>query len=399
MARHYSTKSFFRNAPNVLLERYFKQHETLTDLDFVNLKEGNPDALFSAWLALDPKTKQKMDSDFQEIFALSCEKGVKAIIDEAEFHDPDGLALFTEWLSEKQNHYDKAFSVFLEYPRYWKAALQFFHADSLSNWRKRKNMPKVAVQCEEANLNQLATLIANYFHHTEGKGKNCFVDPLRRGKLDYFFAYPEDYSQRSNEWVKDQFEPRPHNPAFEIVYVYDQQEGSLDLHYKGNYKAIEPLQLFFAEAILGFDELEPMQDDHRIYDLNPLLSTDFDFVYPANSGIQDVRVSKIRLSSKIKKGERVTLEADYQTDAQVVYKLLDRMEAVLSLDIYYATRVEFVASVALSADKLPKTFRFAVTYPNSCSLKYDAEHLILRDMLEKSGIEPKEESEDQELAF
>jgi hypothetical protein len=31
-----------------------------------------------------------------------------------------------------------------------------------------------------------------------------------------------------------------------------------------------------------------------------------------------------------------------------------------------------------------------LTYPNSCSLKYDEIGLKLRDMLEASGIEPKE---------
>ena len=395
MARHYSTKSFFRNAPNKLLARYFREHGALTDFDFASLKESKPDALFNAWLVLDDNTKQDMDADFQDIFNLSCEKGVKAIIDEAQFHDPKGLATFNEWLAEKKNHYDKAFSTFLDYPAYWKGAALFFHADSLGNWRKRKNLPKVVAQCEDSHLQKLAGLIAAYFHHTEGKGKHCFVEPLRRGHLDYFFAYPEDYSQRSHEWVKGEFAPRPHNPAFEIVYVYDQQEGSLDLYYKGNYKAIEPLQLFFAEAILGVDELESAENDSRVYDLNPLLAADFNFVYAANSGIQDVRVHTLRLSSKIKKGDRITLEADDKTDANAVYQLLEGLSPALSLHNYYVTRVELVASVVVAADKPAKNIRFAVTYPNSCSLKYEAEHLLLRDMLEQSGIEPRED----ELAF
>jgi hypothetical protein len=53
MARHYSTKSFFRNAPNALLARYFRDRGVLADFDFAGLKEGNPDPLFNAWLALD----------------------------------------------------------------------------------------------------------------------------------------------------------------------------------------------------------------------------------------------------------------------------------------------------------------------------------------------------------
>jgi hypothetical protein len=37
--------------------------------------------------------------------------------------------------------------------------------------------------------------------------------------------------------VNGEFGRRPHNPAFEIIYVYSQKDGSLDLHFRGSYKA------------------------------------------------------------------------------------------------------------------------------------------------------------------
>ena len=104
---------------------------------------------------------------------------------------------------------------------------------------------------------ELASLIRNYFHRTEGRGNNCVVEPLRRGELDYFFAYPEDYSEQSIEWVNGEFGRRPHNPAFEVIYVYSQKEGSLDLNFRGSHRAIEPLQGMFATAILKLAELPP----------------------------------------------------------------------------------------------------------------------------------------------
>jgi hypothetical protein len=72
----------------------------------------------------------------------------------------------------------------------------------------------------------MADHIRNYFHHTEGRSNNCKVEAFRRGDLDYFFAYPEDYSQQSIEWVDGEFDRRPHNPAFEVIYVYSQKDGS-----------------------------------------------------------------------------------------------------------------------------------------------------------------------------
>lgn len=39
MARHYSTKSFFRQIPNALLARYFGDRGLFEDLDFTAMKE------------------------------------------------------------------------------------------------------------------------------------------------------------------------------------------------------------------------------------------------------------------------------------------------------------------------------------------------------------------------
>ena len=69
---------------------------------------------------------------------------------------------------------------------------------------------------DTASLEQLADLIRTYFHRSEGRGKHCLVESCRRGELDYFFAYPEEYSQQQIEWVKGRFDQRPHNPTFEV---------------------------------------------------------------------------------------------------------------------------------------------------------------------------------------
>ena len=84
MARHFSTKDFFRQIPNALLARYFNAHELFGDLDFSALKETQPDELFAAWLTVPDGQRHEMDAEFREIFDLSDEKGFRAIMDEAE---------------------------------------------------------------------------------------------------------------------------------------------------------------------------------------------------------------------------------------------------------------------------------------------------------------------------
>ena len=371
MARHYSTRDFFRQMPNSLLARYFHAHGVFGDLDFAAMKETQPDELFAPWLGLADTQHHEMDAELRDISELSCEKGFRAIIDEAAWHfanDPEAHTAFVEQLATLANHFERAMTTFLDHHDFWKGATLFYHADSLAYWRKRTHLPRVQAAVDDASLRELASSISTFFHRTEGRGKNCVVEPFRRGILDYFFAYPEDYSQHSIEWVDGEFARRPHNPAFEVIYVYSQQDGSLDLNFRGPRRAVEPLQGMFATTILKLPELPPDPKDERVYDLNPLRQQGFEFVYNGGSGIQDVVVKKLRLSSRVTKGDRITLEANAADNPKAVYTLLAQ---AVPLHLYHVTQVELVASVITDASKPPKRVTIRITHPNSCSLKYD----------------------------
>ena len=400
MARqHFSTKDFFRHVPNALLARYFHKEGLFTDLDFKEMKETKIDALFNAWLELGEEQRNPMDAKFREVFELSNPKGFSAIIDEARWQlrtTPEEIPPFIEKLSALPGHYHRAMTTFLEYPDCWKGAIRFYHADTLAHWRKRKNLGSKPATVDDTTLQQFARLIGNYFHLTEGRGKNCEVEPYRRGELDYFFCFPEDHSQQSSEWVKGVFGNRPHNPAFEVVFVYSQNDGTLDLNFKGSYKAVEPLQNMFTSTILKLNELPPDPKDQRVYDLSPLSQKDFDFTFTPGSGIEDVVVKKMRLSSRFNKGEKITLEADTSNNPKAIYDLMDKIRKATPIHQYNVTQVVLSASMIVAADKPAKPVTIRITHPNSCSLKYDERDLKLRAMLEASGIEPKEPEEKKE---
>jgi hypothetical protein len=114
---------------------------------------------------------------------------------------------------------------FLDHNQFWKGETRCYHADTLPCWCKRKNLFHRPATVDDASLDELADLIRNCFYHTEGRGNNCVVEPFRRGERDYLFAYPEDYSQQSIEWVDGKFDRRPHNLTFEVIYVYSQKGG------------------------------------------------------------------------------------------------------------------------------------------------------------------------------
>src|SRR5262245_587629 len=100
------------------------------------------------------------------------------------------------------------------------------------------------------------------------------------------------------------------------------RKGKDHSNFRGSHKAIEPLQGMFATAILKLAELPADPNDERVYDLNPLCQKGFDFVFDVGSGIRGVVVRKLRLSSKGKKGDRITLEADAINNPDAVYELI-----------------------------------------------------------------------------
>ena len=401
MGSHYSTRDFFRQMPNVLLARYFHARGLFGELNFTDMKETRIDALFAAWLELPEGQRNEMDAKFREIHALSCEKGWCAIRDEAKYQfrqEPDAFTAFVERMGDLDGHFERAMVTFLDHHEFWNGATQFYHADTLPWWRKRKGLPRLPASVHEDGRHALADCISEYFHRTEGRGKNCEVEALRRGELDYFFAYPEDYSQQWIEWVKGKIDRKPHTPAFEVVYVYSQTDGTLDLNCRGANKAVEPLQAMFATAILKLSELPPDPGDDRVYDLNPLRERGFQFDYDPASGIQRVAVKKLRLSSKVVKGDRITLEANAATNREAIYDLLDEVGKSVKLRIYNVTLVELAVKVATKPDARPKSVTVTIAYPNSCSLKYDDVDLRLRQMLVNSGIELRQPTEGMGLA-
>ena len=394
MSRHYSTRHFFRQVPNALLKQYFDERGLLQDVDFSALTETKVGPLFDAWMGLSESDRKAMDAEFQTIFDLSCEKGFNAILDEIRWRKQGNrseLEALIGRLSALSSHYHRAMLTYLELPNCWRGATLFYHADTLSYWRKRRNMGRGTAAVDAESLRALAIRIGEFCHLTEGRGKNCEVEYYRRGELDYYFCFPEDFSSHSTEWVDGEFGRRPHHPAFQVVFVFSGNDGTLELNFRGPLRAIEPLQEMFGIEILKLGELPPNPGDLRVYDLNRFLEPGFSFVYPSDGFIEKVAIRKLRLSSRVIKGDRITVEADSSRGSEGIYRLIQSIEKSVPLDVYSVTQVELSASVRKTgASGRSSSVLVRITHPNSCSLKYDKSGLRLRKMLEMSRIELKE---------
>lgn len=385
MARHYSPRSFFRHAPNAMLKRYFDTRSVLVEHDFSEVSETKIEPIYHAWLSLPDAQRGEMERDFREIDALACEGGVKAIMDEADWHG-ENLA---EALGEFEDLHQKAFWVFLERPKYWPAASAFCRADAISHsqWNECRTVSRASARTDDASIRNLENVLSHHFFNKEGRGKNCTVEPYRRGKLDYFFAYPEDYVHASIEYDGPKFKRTARHPAFEIIFVYSQDEGKISLYMKGSRETKKEVRALFADATLGLELGEFVEDD-RVYELTPLQASNPPFQFTPDSGIQSVAIKKFRLAINGSK-ERITLEANPERNHNAIYELRDKLCKTIPLSQMTITQVGILVTFAPDpATGKASTRSFDINWPNSCSLKHDGKDAIIRKMLMASGIEP-----------
>lgn len=383
MAGQYSHKHFFRKVSNALLIGYLDKKNIEFDLDLYAVEEHEADLIFDAFKKLDDITRHNMESDFQSIHALATDGGIIALTDEAKECDNSG---FVETIQSICGEYNKVMWAYLDSPEYWQAASIFFQASSIpsSSWKIIKNLPVLQKPFEYIDIKLLSTAIGEYFFDREGRGKHCKIDHYKRGEIDYFWAFPEDFAKSKVGWLHDTLQDIPYTMAFEIVFVYCEYTATLDLYAKKNAKNIPQLQQLFAEYILKAEltDFSPYIEN-KVYELEPLVEADFNFIMPENSGVFSVQILKARSTNSINpKSHIMVIECADQNKNAVHDKL-----AELGLKEHSISEVTLKVSFIPKPNKPAHTRTFTISL-DRCNLKYYGDDLIIRDMLIASGIEP-----------
>lgn len=389
MTRHFAVPQFFRQMPNALLQRYFAHHGLFSDLDFRKMKQRDVAALVDAWEKLPEDHRRALESQLREIFDLASQKGTLAILDEASWQVSSGRspdAALVEKLSKMESHFERAMTVFLDHPGLWKGATHFHRADSLSRWKKRSGFPTKEACLDREIRPVFAADIGRWFLKSWGCGRICIVEVLRRDDRDYFFAYPEDFADQSLEYVGTRLEPRAHNPAFEVVFVWMRKEGSLEVNTKGGPKVLAAMQKLFARHILKLDSLPPPSRNKKEYELETLKRPGFSFAVQPTDGIAEMWVRRLRYASRSHDGDRVTFEANTDENHKGVDDLIKRLKPAMPSDQWYISDATISARFVPHGDKPAKTRTFELSH-DSCSLKHDEHGLKLHAVLAASKIE------------
>jgi hypothetical protein len=322
VAHQYSPKTFLRQTSNTLLRECFAEKGALIDVPWDELAEHEIDGVYDNWQVLPDEERIAFERCFEDTEDLATEQGIKAIIEEGQFHGLD-LAPVLEDIEGNRN---KVMWVALHHPRVFEVAgiINGAHTLPQRHWRRRGGFPLDQPDVSPESIAAFAHAIGAYYRQNQGRGHRCTVDAyLRVNRFHYFFAYPDEYADTYLGYDDDgNFIRRPQKPAFEVVFIFDPQDGTIDIFAQGGKDVHEELQTIFCRSLLG-RELPPEMPHRHPYELNGLKSRDFRFPTDPEDGIEQVRVRKLRLSVLGGLKRRITLEGDPEAGPGDVYDMMD----------------------------------------------------------------------------
>ena len=169
----------------------------------------------------------------------------------------------------------------------------------------------------------MAAALSQHFKSTEGRGGNCVVHPYRRGEYgdrEYFFAYPEDHQHTPLVFDDGALIAQPHNPAFEVIFIHDDEQQTLSIWHEGNSEQVKDLQVIFAHAVLGQLIARDNPRDDRAYDLRKFLDPDFTFKPASVLGMQSVELREIRVRVSGQNSRTIIVDLYKDTASHVLHR-------------------------------------------------------------------------------
>jgi len=367
MTRQFSIPTVLRMVPNALLKQCFEElgHGEF-DPKWSELKRREIDPILDYLEELPPAELDEIESVLRSVFDLAAPSGsgFDAMLEAAPLC---GVVDLASHVPADYCTYGRAMWAWLNQRKVFDKAQIIHQVEHMAWWRKRNDLPENAPDMSREARAKLERDISTLLK-SQGRGKDCTVETMTRGDVDYFFAYPDDFVQ--NVVVHDddgKLTPETFRQTLLIVFAYNRVEGSLETFAKLAKPLKERLEAIFAKAILHWD-LGPHEPD-AAYELNQLKDPAFGLELHAADCLR-VRIRKMRLSAKYS-GRRVLVEiddADPDDDIHTAIRECVNLDEV-PLSEWNATLVTFCFEFLPLEGRKPGKHSFDVTYPRSCSLR------------------------------
>lgn len=390
MAKPFDPRKVLKQIANTLLREFFTRRGELADVPWDQLSEYRIDPVFDAWQSLPEHQKLAVQVILRDISELSDHRGMAVLAEEILWRKPEIADQFKAQASKQ----DKAMWVYLNLPEAFNEAALFARADALAagrHWKRRNSLPKEAIVVTDAMLQALGDALTSYYGPAQMRGRCCKVVHYRRqGGAEYFFAYLDDYPDKHIVFDGESDQPiiRSDRYAFENVFVYNPDDGSLEVFAQGGKKVWEPLQCAFCKAVLG-RSVAPTDPLRPTFMLDHLLTPNSPLPLEATDGVEEAKITRMRIVPRGSSGY-IEIKADPKGSRDDIYRKLERWirSENVTADGVRVASASFALKFAHEGPGRAPTLAFDVSVPNSSNLKSkpDEHRVIGERCLKRWGV-------------
>jgi len=371
MATPFDPRKVLKHISNSLLREFFvEQRNELRNVPWDDLTEHKIEPVFEAWQDLPEQQKLEIQIILRDIHTLADHRGVAVLAEEILWRCPDRAEAFKAQVSKQ----DKAMWVYLHQRAAFDEAAMFARADALAagqQWFTRNGLPKRSLTVDDELKQRLEEALQQFYGPKQMRGRVCKVEHYSRiGGSEYFFAYLDDYPDKQIVFnAEDRPIIRSDRRAFENVFVYNSEDGSMEVYARGGRKVWEQLQVAFCKAVLD-EDVDPADPVRPSFKLDHLLAPDFPLPTDPNDLVEEARIARLRLVPP-GSGGYIEIKADPRAHPNDIYRKVERWLKpdripVGSTRVVQATfRLKFQQN---GSGRQP-VLTFDVSAPNSCNLK------------------------------
>ena len=371
MAKPFDPRKILKHISNPLLQEFFSRRGELAEVPWAELSEHKIEPIFEAWQTLPERQKLEVQVILRDISELADHRGLAVLAEEILWRCPERADEF----KAQEGQADKAMWVYLNVHEAFDEAAMFARADALAAgryWNRRNSLPKKKLTVDAAMCGKLAEALTAYYGPAQMRGRHCQVVHYQRsGGSYYFFAYLDNYPDKRLVFDGDGDEPtvRLDRDAFENVFVYNGEDGSMELFAQGGKKVWEPLQAAFCDAVLN-EDVDPVDPLRPSFRLDHLLSPDFPLPADPRDGVEESRVTRLRIAPRGSTGY-IEIRADPKGHLNDIYRKIERWlkAEAIPADATRVLQASFRVKFQRDERNRQATLTFDVSAPNSSNLK------------------------------
>jgi len=380
----YDVRQFLQEAPADLLRAFLASIGLGDNIDWSTAEQSLTQDVFTAIGDAPEKAHRQVHSAFRLIHKLADEDGVATILAEIRRRHSGRktLSAFEQHLTPT----GRAFWTYLNEPEIFAVCYRFRSADMIRRWHRVCARPARPFAPMKDSTVRLQDDLRGYYQEYQGRGHDCVVQTYPRDSRRYWFACLQDYAEEVLLCDEHhQFHLNNLEMAFEIIFIYDDDAGTLAIATDGDLQHVMDLQCIFGRAVFG-EELTGAVTGEE-FRIQRLLDRRYPLPLLPEDRVESVSVQSIGITFLGQRGSGIRVNAVRNGDSQRVYEMLDKVLSGFNVppDLVTVTQVELCFTLR-PEDGIQQKPRVVRLTPRSCNCTRSPWEEEIRQLLRRWGI-------------